>query len=95
MKKKFIRFALVITATLGITMMLYSHKSEQKLTDVQLANIEALAQSENMQIECDNYSVIIKCKKMCMYCGAVWTTFQGYGNAGRLIGTCRCGVTYY
>lgn len=95
MKKNFTRTALVITTVFAMTMILYSHKSNQKLTDTQLANIEALAQDEYMQIECDNFSPIVKCKKMCIYCGAVWTTFLGYGNAGRLKGTCRCGVTYF
>lgn len=96
MKRNIVKsIAAIATVTLGFAFIAIPHKSNPQLTDVQLANIEALAQSESMLIECDNLSPIIKCKKMCMYCGTIWTTLQGYGNPGRLKGTCKCGVTYY
>lgn len=62
-------------------------------TDLQLANIEALANNE-LTIECDSYSVVIKCQKMCLSCGTIWTAVGGYGNAGNLKGKCSCGYTY-
>lgn len=64
MKRNIVKsIAAIATVTLGFAFIAIPHKSNPQLTDVQLANIEALAQSESMLIECDNLSPIIKCKK--------------------------------
>lgn len=64
------------------------------LSDIVSANVKALASLPIMSIECDFYSVVIKCQKYCSNCGALWVANGGYGNSGDLSGTCTCGEKY-
>lgn len=74
----------------------YNVQDNQKISDLTLANVEALANGEEtLKIGCDNYSVVIKCQYMCTMCYRLWTTSVGYGNSTGLKGQCTCGSMYY
>lgn len=62
------------------------------LSDLALANIEALARGE-MDILCDG-SILITCEKRCIKCLRKWTAINGRGYSFGLIGTCTCGTVY-
>lgn len=88
--KNFIYFAVVIvTATLGYL----KHNQTKTMNELMLANIEALASTE-MQIGCDNHSVVLICKSTCWTCYTTYTAIGGYGYSTGLKGTCRCGRVY-
>ena len=51
-----------------------------------------ILKSEPATIECDHYSVVIKCQFTCCYCGTLLEAIGGYGNASNPKGDCpSCG----
>ena len=69
-------------------------QNEAFLSELALANVEALASGE-IVIECDNSSMAIRCQKTCLSCGTVWTAIGGYGLSGKMKGQCTCGALYF
>ena len=63
-------------------------QNEAFLSELALANVEALASGE-IVIECDNSSMAIRS------CGTVWTAIGGYGLSGKMKGQCTCGALYF
>ena len=85
---------ITIVAVVGAAVWNYQQSRKHVvLSDLALANIEALATGE-VEIQCDSYSVVILCQKTCPNCGRVWKAINGYGNPGNLRGTCICGRTF-
>lgn len=93
MKAKIIITFIAVVIAMIASWNINGTSDKNRSTDLILENIEALANSE-MTLEFDNYSVVIKCEKMCLYCGTIWTDIGGYGNSGKLKGICKCGVIY-
>lgn len=94
LKKKVI-LVLTIIFISSFTIFKMAHH-EAKVSDLVLANIEALSQAESgdLKIGCDNYSVVIKCQAVCTKCYSIWTASTGYGNCIGLRGRCTCGAYY-
>lgn len=94
MKIKFINVAFVVAIVMvgGINVFNFQ-KSEIELSDIVLANVEALADNELM-ILCDKSSVVVKCERMCQSCYSIYTAINGYGKSTGLKGTCKCGAKY-
>ena len=69
-------------------------QNEAFLSELALANVEALASGE-IVIECDNSSMAIRCQKTCLSCGTVWTAIGGYGLSGKMKRQCTCGALYF
>ena len=53
-----------------------------------------LATGEALTIGCDEYSVVIVCKRTCLNCYTEYKALNGYGNSTDFKGTCECGKTY-
>lgn len=87
-----VTFVAVIALVSGIN-VLNAHKSET-LSDVALANVEALSDTESLMIGCDNFSVVVVCKRTCFGCYTEYKTINGYGNSIGFKGTCKCGWSY-
>lgn len=94
MKKKFIVASLVVVIAALAGYNIYMSQKPTTLSALALANVEALARTENLYISCDSYSVVIKCERVCTSCYRIWTTSVGYGNSTGFKGTCLCGRTY-
>ena len=73
------------------------HKAQQRevLSDVAMANVEALAQTESsMLIACDYSDLFVMCKRTCIRCGILYISVDGYGYSKYLQGKCECGASY-
>lgn len=90
------KFFLAVATVAVVTVAGWNYRqSEQgmKLSDLGMANVEALASGE-VEIPCDSYSVVIICQRTCPSCGRIWKAINGYGHPGNLRGTCVCGKTF-
>ena len=67
------------------------NQQEMVLSDLALANIEALASGE-ATAECGNMTPVI-CKATCSRCGKVYETKEAPGPASNVKGNCSCGGT--
>lgn len=87
------------TILVAATMLLafynvYVAKDTKIMSDVAMENVEALATGEALTIGCDEYSVVIVCKRTCLNCYTEYKALNGYGNSTDFKGTCECGKTY-
>lgn len=87
--RKVYAFICVGIIVIFTTLFMLDNNNSDCLLDT---NVDALAQTEAMQILCDGYSYTIICQKSCL-CGRTWITYTGYGHALGLRGTCVCGRT--
>ncbi len=94
MKRKLIKMAFVIAiAMLGGINVFNAQKSES-LSDIVLANVEALADTESLMIGCDLSSIITECERICFGCFTEYKAINGYGYSTGIKGTCKCGRSY-
>lgn len=68
-----------------------NNQAKMELSNLTLANIEALAQGE-VTAECGNMTPVI-CKATCSRCGKVYETKEAPGPASKVEGKCSCGGT--
>ncbi|EFR54501.1 NVEALA domain-containing protein [Bacteroides hominis] len=94
MGKKILTAMIVAVVAVVAGYNIYAAQKDITLSEIALANVEALASTESIQIGCDNYSVVIKCQRVCTSCYRIWTTSVGYGNSTGFKGTCVCGRSY-
>lgn len=94
MKKNILKIAFVAAIAMVSGINVFSAQKSVTLSDVALANVEALADTETLMIGCDNYSVVIVCKRTCFSCFTEYKAINGYGNSTSFKGTCKCGKTY-
>lgn len=85
-------FVIVIALVSGINV--FNAQKPAVLSDVAMENVEALATGEALTIGCDEYSVVIVCKRTCLNCYTEYKALNGYGNSTDFKGTCECGKTY-
>lgn len=86
-------FVAAITAVAGYNV--YKSQSEMNgMSEFALANVEALAYGENIQLQCDGGSLVVKCERTCFQCFRTWTAINGYGKAIGIRGKCLCGASY-
>lgn len=65
------------------------------MSDLALANVEALARNENgLMISCDGSSVVVICKRTCWSCYREYIAVNGYGKSTGFKGRCECGAMY-
>ena len=91
-RKLFLGIAALAVAAVAGYNVYQSRTSTMGLSDLALANVEALAKGE-MDILCDG-SILIACEKRCVKCFRKWTAINGRGYSLSLIGTCVCGTVY-
>ena len=85
-------FVIVIALVSGINV--FNAQKPAVLSDVAMENVEALATGEALTIGCDEYSVVIVCKRTCLNCYTEYKALNGYGTSTDFKGTCECGKTY-
>lgn len=89
MKKKIIGAVLITAMAVTVGWNFNQSKKEIILSDLALANVEALARGE-VTASCGNMTPVI-CRAICTLCGTVYKTSQAPGPASNVIGTCSCG----
>lgn len=89
-EKLIIGFVAVFVAALA-GWNINKNQNEMILSELALANVEALAQGE-ATAECGNMTPVI-CKATCSRCGKVYETKEAPGPASKVEGTCSCGGT--
>ncbi len=94
MKRKFVKISFVVAIAMIGGINVFNAQKSEALSDIALANVEALADTESLMIGCDNYSVAIVCKRTCFGCFTEYKAINGYGNSTGFKGTCKCGKSY-
>ena len=94
MKSKMIKIAFVVAIAFVSGINVFNAQKLAVLSDVAMENVEALATGEALTIGCDEYSVVIVCKRTCLNCYTEYKALNGYGNSTDFKGTCECGKTY-
>ena len=94
MEKKSLKTVFVAVLAMVAGINVFNAQKTKPLSDVALANVEALADTESLMIGCDNYSVVIVCKRTCFGCFTEYKAINGYGNSTGFKGTCKCGSSY-
>lgn len=93
MKKNILKVTLVIALVLVAGYNVYTSQRSVTISDLALANVEALAADEGLTLECDG-SLMVKCERSCSACYRTWSAIGGHGRPGRFHGTCVCGASY-
>ena len=98
MKKKILKATFVVIVGLIGGINVYNAQKTEVLSDVAMANVEALAQTENPNStiigECwRSYVVIEECYVECSKCGKKWYPEESELNsvARNVSGQCSCG----
>lgn len=91
MKKNIFGVALISAMAVTAGQNFNQSKNETQLSDLAMANVEALARSE-ATAECGNMTPVI-CKATCSRCGKVYETKEAPGPASNVKGNCSCGGT--
>ena len=94
MKTKLIKSVFVGIIAIVASINVFNAQKSVVLSDVAMANVEALASGEALTIGCDECSVVIVCKRTCLNCYTEYKALNGYGNSTDFKGTCECGKTY-
>ena len=89
MKKKIFGAVLIAAMALAAGWNFNQSKNEVVLSDLALANVEALASGE-VKADCGNMAAVI-CKATCSKCGKTYKTSQSPGPASNVRGNCTCG----
>lgn len=72
-----------------------SQQEEVEMSDLAMANVEALAEGEGrLLVGCDGSSVVIICKRTCWSCYREYIAVNGYGKSTGFKGQCECGARY-
>ena len=98
MKKKFLTATFVVAIMTVAGFNVYMNQAKSDLSEMALANIEALADPEfdenkkgEVQLKC-NVSTVVKCETTCPKCYAKWfPPYNKYGVCTDVRGTCSCG----
>lgn len=92
---KIFKTLFVATFALVASYSVYSTQQNTEMSDLALANVEALAWNENgLMINCDRGSVVVICKRTCWSCYREYIAVNGYGKSIGFKGRCECGAIY-
>ena len=96
MKKTVFKILFVAAFIMAAGYSAYSSEQDAEMSDLALANVEALAWDENrLMIGCDGGSVVVICKRTCWACYREYIAINGYGKSTGFKGRCECGAMYY
>lgn len=92
---KIIKTLFVAAFALVAGYTVYSTQQNTEMSDLALANVEALAWNENgLMISCDGGSIVVICKRTCWSCYREYIAVNGYGKSTGFKGRCQCGAMY-
>ena len=95
MKKRIFKVLAVAAFTMVAGYNVYQSNNETEgMSELMLANVEAIAYGENIQLQCDGGSIVVKCQRTCFQCFRTWVATNGYGKAVGIRGKCLCGASY-
>lgn len=89
-RKLFKAALLIVMIAVTVGWNFNQSKKGKPMSELALANIEALANNE-VTANCGNMTPVL-CKAICSWCGATYTTSQAPGSASNVQGSCTiCG----
>mgnify|MGYP000043291401 CR=1 FL=1 len=95
MQKSIFKFLFVASFIIAAGYNASSLRQDAEMSDLALANVEALARNENgLMISCDGSSVVVICKRTCWSCYREYIAVNGYGKSTGFKGRCECGAMY-
>lgn len=94
MKRNILKVTLIIAFVCAVGYNVYNSKKTVTMSELALANVEALAADEGLTLDCDG-SLMVKCEKSCSVCYRTWSAIGGHGKPGRFHETCVCGASYH
>ena len=100
--KNFKKTTLALVVTLATGYGVYTSQQKPELSELALANIEALANGENsssITAHCDPVSIVVtsKCFVICPSCYTEWRPFgspTGKTDVSSISGCCSCGYCF-